>query len=78
VKPYPGPPATLGSTATAGARIVVWQALAGEINEVADSARSGVVAYPDVEQGLATLRSLGKFAPDPLVFAIAQVFGSEP
>jgi hypothetical protein len=50
--------------------------LAAEIGDLAKNVGSGTVTYVDVEQRLQTLRSLGKFPPEPLVSAIAQAFRS--
>jgi hypothetical protein len=40
VRPYSGPPATLGSTATAGARLVVWCRACGHRVEPGDRLRA--------------------------------------
>jgi DNA-binding XRE family transcriptional regulator len=52
------------------------EALAAQILNLADAAADGGITYPQVEERLSGLRALGKFAPDSLVFGIAQAFGS--
>jgi hypothetical protein len=51
------------------------EALAVEINNLADAAADDRITYPQIEERLSALRALGKFAPDDLVFGIAQAFG---
>jgi DNA-binding XRE family transcriptional regulator len=51
------------------------ETLAGEIEKLAEAATTLSIRYQDVEQHLSELRDLGKMAPEPLVFNVAQAFG---
>jgi hypothetical protein len=52
------------------------EALAAEIDKLADAAADPGITYLQVEECLSALHALGKFPPDFLVFAIPQAFGT--
>jgi hypothetical protein len=52
------------------------EALAAEIDKLADAAADRGITYSQVEECLSALHALGKFPPDFLVFAIPQAFGT--
>jgi hypothetical protein len=86
VKPYRGPPATLGSTAAASARIIVWcrdcrhqvEPDAAEQAAAREAAKAAAIARAQAQGRASSLAPLEPVAPEPFVEVPVEAEPEEP